>query len=189
MTKEELISSSQKDDLEALEELLKREQDNVYATFHYLEPQKENSLDMTQEALLKLSRNIKTLKNPKSFKPWLNQIISNVFYDSLRKKSRRLSTVTLDEINPDSENFTTKEVVDSKIKPAEKVLNSELNDMIQGSIQRLPSQFKLAIILREFQGLSYEEIAEITQTSIGTTKSRIARARTKLQEYLKPYLT
>ena len=60
--------------------------------------------------------------------------------------------------------------------------------MIENSIKKLPDSFRLAIVLREFQGLSYEEIAEITNTNVGTVKSRIARARNRLQEDLKKYI-
>ena len=80
------------------------------------------------------------------------------------------------------------ELKDKKKLPQENTLASELNNKIINAIHSLPEQFRIAIILREIQGLSYEEIAQITQASIGTIKSRIARARTKLQEILKPYL-
>ena len=63
-----------------------------------------------------------------------------------------------------------------------------LENIIKNEIQNLPEPFRIAILLREFQGLSYEEIAIATNSSIGTVKSRIARARGKLQEELKPYI-
>ena len=72
--------------------------------------------------------------------------------------------------------------------PEEKALNKEISDVIRQAMLRLPEQFRTAIVLREVEGLSYDEIAVITQTEMGTVKSRIARARTKLQEMLKPYL-
>ena len=80
------------------------------------------------------------------------------------------------------------EIKDRKKLPAENTLAGELNKKITDAIHNLPEPFRIAIVLRELQGLSYEEISDITQTSIGTIKSRIARARTKLQESLKPYL-
>ena len=67
-------------------------------------------------------------------------------------------------------------------------MSTELEKIIKTEIQNLPEQFRIAIILRELQGLSYEEIAEATNSSIGTVKSRIARARGKLQEELKSYI-
>ncbi len=186
MSLEELVVLSQKDDLKALEELIRREQKNVFAAFSYLSKKRENVADLTQEALLKLARNIHTLKNPKNFKSWLNQIISNLFYDELRKKQRRPDTISIDDEN--EENPIKAQLPDKKCKPHEKCLSTELEEIIKNAIRELPEQFRIAIILRELQGLSYEEIAEATNSSVGTVKSRIARARGKLQTGLKSYI-
>ena len=186
MTIEELVVLSQKDDFKALEELIRREQKNVFAAFSYLSKKRENVADLTQEALLRLARSIHTLKNPKNFKSWLNQIISNLFYDELRKKQRRPDIVSIDE--EENENSIKNRLPDKKCKPHEKCLSIELEQLIKEAIQDLPEQFRIAIILRELQGLSYEEIANVTNTSVGTVKSRIARARGKLQGELKSYI-
>ncbi len=186
MTIEELVVLSQKDDFKALEELIRREQKNVFAAFSYLSKKRENVADLTQEALLRLARSIHTLKNPKNFKSWLNQIISNLFCDELRKKQRRPDIVSIDE--EENENSIKNRLPDKKCKPHEKCLSIELEQLIKEAIQDLPEQFRIAIILRELQGLSYEEIANVTNTSVGTVKSRIARARGKLQGELKSYI-
>ena len=186
MTIEELVVLSQKDDFKGLEELIRREQKNVFAAFSYLSKKRENVADLTQEALLRLARSIHTLKNPKNFKSWLNQIISNLFYDELRKKQRRPDIVSIDE--EENENSIKNRLPDKKCKPHEKCLSIELEQLIKEAIQDLPEQFRIAIILRELQGLSYEEIANVTNTSVGTVKSRIARARGKLQGELKSYI-
>ena len=75
-----------------------------------------------------------------------------------------------------------------KAKSLDELLNDELDLVIKKSIDRLKEPFKMAIVMREIQGLSYDEIARATNSSIGTVKSRIARARCKLQEYIKPYI-
>lgn len=186
MPLEELVVLSQKDDLKALEELIRREQKNVFAAFSYLSKKRENVADLTQEALLKVARNIQSLKNPKNFKSWLNQIISNLFYDELRKKQRRPDVISIDEETEESSIKT--QLPDKKCKPHEKCLSTELEEIIKNAIRDLPEQFRIAIILRELQGLSYEEIAEVTNSSVGTVKSRIARARGKLQNGLKSYI-
>lgn len=189
MSIKELVEFSQQSDYDALEELIRREQGNVYASFYFLAPDRKDLSDLTQEALFKMARNIKSLKSPAAFKSWLNQIISNVFYDELRKKSRRLNVASLDEYRDMNENSALiHQIEDGSVKPDEKTLFNELDDLIKESMDKLPEKFRLAIVLREIQGLSYEEIAEITSSNIGTVKSRIARARTKLQETLKPYV-
>lgn len=75
MPLEELVVLSQQNDLKALEELIKREQKNIFAAFSYLSKKRENVSDLTQEALLRVAKNIHSLKNPKMFKSWLNQIV------------------------------------------------------------------------------------------------------------------
>lgn len=190
MAPEELIVLSQKNDLKALEELLRREQKNIFTTFSYLSKKRENVADLTQEALLRIAKNIHTLKNPKTFKSWTNQIVTNIFYDELRKTSKRPEIISIDE-NIEQDGMTNPirtQIPDKKCKPHEKCMSSELENIIKNEIQNLPEPFRIAILLREFQGLSYEEIAIATNSSIGTVKSRIARARGKLQEELKPYI-
>ena len=187
MALEELVVLAQQNDFKALEELIRREQKNVFAAFSYLCKKREEVSDLTQEALLRVAKNIQNLKNPKLFKSWLNQIITNLFYDELRKSQRKLDTVSLDD---DSEDYAPikLQLLDKKCKPHEKCISSELEKIIKNAILELPEQFRIAIILRELQGLSYEEIAKATHSSIGTVKSRIARARGKLQEDLKAYI-
>lgn len=189
MTLEELVVLSQQNDFKAMEELIKREQKNVFATFSYLTNKRENVADLTQEALLRLAKNIHNLKNPKHFKSWLNQIVTNLFYDELRKTSRKPDTVSMDDEIDDGTAFSLKSVLqDPKCKPPEKCMSHELEKLIKKAIRELPEQFRIAIVLRELQGLSYEEIAEATNASVGTVKSRISRARLKLQDGLKAYI-
>ncbi len=189
-SQEELVHNAQNDDLQALEELIKREQRNVYATLYYMDHCKEDIHDNTQEILCKMTRNLKNLKNPKAFRSWLNQIIIRYYYDTLRKHSRRPQLVPVEKITEDNDTYSPYDalLVDKKKKPDEHSLSKELDDIITDAITHLPEQLKVVTILREFQGLSYEEIASVTSTNIGTVKSRIARARTKLQESLKDYM-
>ena len=187
----DLICSAQEDDYHAISEIIKREQKNIYTSFCFLGAPKESISDLTQETLLRMAKNIKNLKNPKYFKSWLGQIISNLFYDELRKKQKHACAVSIDSfwINDDSTDNNELHICDKSASLDEKALNKELTDLIKEMICKLPEHFRLVIILRELQGLSYEEIANITKTNIGTVKSRISRARNKLQECLKPYLT
>ncbi len=188
MTLEELVVLSQKEDYKALEELIRKVQTDVYATLSYLSKSNDNLSDLTQEVLLKLANNIHNLKNPKCFKGWLNQIITNTYYDDIRKKKHKPDTISIDyTCEPLNIEFKI-DIPDKKNKPIEKCITSECEKFIKSAIRELPEAFRVAIILREFQGLSYEEIAQTTHASIGTVKSRISRARIKLQEALKNYI-
>ena len=93
-----------------------------------------------------------------------------------------------DSANDEEGENPTRDIPDASALPEEKALNQEVSQVIRQAMLKLPEQFRTAIVLREVEGLSYEEIAVITQTEMGTVKSRIARARAKLQELLKPYI-
>jgi len=189
MNLEELINLSQQDDFKALEELIKREQKNIYTALMYLSGNKDNVYDLTQETLFKIAKNIKSLANPKNFKSWSNQIATNVFYDDLRKNKKDYEVISLEDDENSSFFATIKNFfIDKKCKPPEICLSSELDKIIKYEILNLPEAFRVVIILRELEGLSYEEIALATNSNIGTVKSRISRARNKLQENLKAYL-
>ncbi len=192
LSSEELVIKAQSDDMRALEELVRRYQRLVYVTLYQLAPERNDIIDLTQEVLLRMCRSIKSLRNPKTFKFWLNRIITNLFYDELRKTPRQLNTISIDEplyASEEAENALARDIPDSSELPEKMVLNTELDQKIQAAIETLPEQFRTIIVLREIQGLSYEEIASLTNTNIGTVKSRLARARMKLQEALKPYLS
>ncbi len=87
------------------------------------------------------------------------------------------------------ENEFIKEVKDSKLKPDEIISNNETKEAIKKAMAQLPEQFRTAIVLRELQGMQYEEIAELLGCALGTVKSRIWRARERLQELLTPLLS
>lgn len=180
LTETEIIELAKNNDFKALEELIRRNQKNVFATFSFLVKKRENIADLTQETLLRVAKNLNSLKNPKNFKSWLNQIITNLYYDEIRKNNKKPECISIDE-NP-------LPIVDLKCKPHEKCISSELDQVIKKAILELPEHFKIAIILREFEGLSYEEIAKLTNTNIGTVKSRISRARDRLQCDLQGYI-
>ena len=186
----ELINKCQSGDMNALEELVKRNQKIVFSTLYHLLSNKSEISDLAQEVLFRMCRSIKNLRNPVTFKWWLNQIITNLVYDELRRKKRKLNTISMDTpLAQETEQISaTRDITDTTQQPAEDLLNTELDKKIRLAIDNLPEQFKTVIVFRELQGLSYEEIAKITDTSLGTVKSRIARARNRLQEELKPYL-
>lgn len=188
MSIEELVVLSQQEDFKALETLIKRIQRDVYATLAYMNNNNDRLLDLTQEVLLKIAKNIQNLKNPKCFNSWLNQIITNTYYDDIRKHKKIPETISIDYTCEPLDFGIKIDIPDKKSKPIEKCITSECERLIKSAIRELPETFRIPIILREFQGLSYEEIAQTTNSSIGTVKSRISRARLKLQEILKNYI-
>ncbi len=187
MPEVELIVKCQQGDRQALEVLVKRYQKIVFSILYQLAPDWHDIADLAQEVFIRVYRHIGSLRNPKTFKAWLNQITINLFYDELRKRPRKISTISLDRFSDDDDE-PIKEFPDLSQGPDEIVLNQELSSFIRKAMDELPEQFRVVIVLRELQGLSYEEIAESLNCELGTVKSRIARARARLQIMLKNYV-
>ncbi len=191
LSQDVLISKARTGDDFALDELIKRNEKYVYLMLYHLDARNANIKDMAQDVLLRLARSIHSLKDSRKFKSWLNQIITNIFFDDLRRKQKKMNTVSIDSFFADDneqENKIQKELECPKTHPDEVSESSELDLIIRDAICELEEPYRVAIVLRELQGLSYEEIASTTKTSIGTVKSRLARARQKLQYKIKPYL-
>lgn len=189
-TDAELIVLCQNKNPRAFEELIRRHQRTVYALLYRLAPDWNDTADLAQEVFIRMWRSIGNLRNPSAFRSWLSQIVTNLFYDELRKRPRQLPTISMDEPldSEDGNDSTTRDIRDKAAGPDELCQRNELTEIVRQAMTRLPEQFRTAIILREFEGLSYEEIALITHTEIGTVKSRIARARAKIQEMVSPYV-
>lgn len=187
----EIIQFCQIGNKSAFEELVKRFQKNVFALLYQLAPEWRDLNDLSQEVFIRVYKGIHNLRNPKIFKSWLNQIVLNLFYDELRKRPRRLKTISMDQTYEDDngESEFIREVRDNKLKPDEIIVNNEAREAIKLAMSQLPEQFRTAIVLRELQGLQYEEIAEILGIALGTVKSRIWRARERLQVLLEPLLS
>lgn len=184
----DLIDAAQASNLLALEEILRRQANIIYSSLYHMGHTLDNIDDLSQEVLMRIARSIKTLKKKEQFKFWMNQIINNVFYDDLRRKKRKPSAISIDSFYDEVSDNTQKEIEDKAISLDEKLTNSELDIVIRNSIRGLEEHFREVVVLRELQGLSYEQISRIVGVNIGTVKSRIARARSKLQEKLKNYV-
>jgi len=144
-----LIEAAQASNLLALEEILRRQGNIVYSSLYHLSPFIDNIDDLSQEVLMRIARSIKTLKKKETFKFWMNQIISNVFYDDLRQKKRKPNAVSIDSFYDDLSDNTQKEIEDTTINIEEKLKNSELDIIIRNSIRGLEEHFREVVVLRE----------------------------------------
>lgn len=169
-------------------ELLHRYQLHVDKILYHLAPEWQDRSDLAQEVWIRVYRNIKGLQEPAKFKSWLSRITTNLFYDELRKRKRVIPPLSLDAPLALDDGTMDWEIASNTPGPEEKLTTQEFYDHLRDAIAQLPEGFRVTIILREIEGLSYEEIAEITQVSLGTVKSRIARARQRLQLQLQKYL-
>ncbi len=180
----QLAKLAKNGDKESLKKLLLKTEKLIYVSLYYLAENNCELSDVIQESLLKISKNLKKLNDTKAYKSWANKIAIRCFYDYKRKnkKSENCSQISQDD------EILTNIICEKQKEPIENCINSELVKAIKSSISKLNEPYKLAIIMREFEGLSYDEIAKLTKTNVGTVKSRIARARCQLKEYIKPYM-
>lgn len=177
-----IIVFAQNGDVKAIETIIRREQKHIYAIFAHLVDKKEDIADLTQDTLVKMAKNIRNLREPARFRQWLNRIISSVFYDYTNSPKNKYNVLEIDEdkINEISDRESS--------GPVNKYLFTEIENLIKDALKMLPKNLRLSIVLREYEGLSYEDISKVTNTTIGTVKSRISRARLKLKEVLADFL-
>ena len=176
----ELIQLAQNGEVKALEEFIRKIQSEVYAIFSHLVDKKDDISDLTQEALIKIAKSLYQLKDVKSYKSWQNRIITNVFNDYIRKKSNNEIEIDEEKLNKIKDEIGC--------EPGEKCLYIQIEKLIRAALLTLPQSLRVALILREYEGLSYQDIAKITNVTLGTVKSRISRARLKLQNELRDFL-
>lgn len=176
-------------DAKLFAELIRRHQGQVDALLYKLAPEWSDRADLSQEVWIRVYRYLHRLQEAEKFRGWLGRIVTNLFCDELRKRKRLGKIVYLDApIQTDNHDQISWELPSQLPSPVEKLSTQEFYEKLKVAIADLPESFRQTIILREIQGMSYEEIAELTQVSLGTVKSRIARARARLQQQLQPYL-
>jgi RNA polymerase sigma-70 factor (ECF subfamily) len=172
----------------AFTELLRRYQSHVDKVLFHLAPDWQDRADLAQEIWIRVYRHIKRLQEPAKFQGWLSRIATNLFYDELRKRKRVKPPLSLDAPRSIDDGEMEWELPADRPGPDEDLTTREFYDRLKEAIADLPEVFRTTIVLREIEGLPYEEIAEMTGVSLGTVKSRIARARQRLQSQLQPYL-
>lgn len=172
----------------AFAQLLRRYQADVEKLLYHLAPDWSDRADMVQEVWIRVYRNIRNVKEPIKFKGWLNRIVTNLFYDELRKRKKKQQAISLDAPRRIDDDELDWDIASDYPSPHDDLTKREFYQKLQEAIADLPEAFRTTIVLREIEGMAYEEIAEITGVSLGTVKSRIARARAKLQSVLQNYL-
>ena len=187
----QLIIRSQNGDVNAFNSLVLRYQQAVYNVNLRMLGDRDTAADVTQETFIAAFRAIQSFRGGSSFRAWLLRIASNLSCDYWRRANRHpadsLESLT-DEDEPYSASAMSSLVeTDREVNPEEALLNQELQEVIQRGLEELPLDQRVAVILCDMQGLSYEEIATSTQTTLGTVRSRIARGRARLRNYLQKH--
>jgi RNA polymerase sigma-70 factor (ECF subfamily) len=176
----ELIAQSQHGDLRAFNQLVVNYQTTVYNLAYRILGDGDAAADATQDAFVSAYKAIARFRGG-SFKAWLLRIVTNASYDQLRVKQRR-PTESLDDMLVEPDHDAT--LRDDSESLEDFALRQELGSAIQNGLGGLPPDQRVVLILSDIEGMSYEEIADVTRVSLGTVKSRLSRARSKLRDYL-----
>ena len=182
----ELVARVQAGDKRAFDILVQKYQSKVVNLVgRYVSDQAE-CYDIAQDAFIKAYRAINSFRGDSQFYTWLYRITANTAKNYLASRARKTPSYSVDV--EDAQHFEGESGLKEYDNPERLLLTDEIRQTIYRAIEKLPEDLKSAITLREFDGLSYEEIAEVMDCPIGTVRSRIFRARDAIDKELRPLL-
>ncbi len=172
----ELVARAQTEDFAAFEELVRRYRNDVFRLAQYYVHNREEAWDLSQEVFIKAHSALRQFRGESNFKTWVLRITANQCKDFLKR--RRLPTVAFNEA------LGNDDAPSAALEPDRAVEAEELGRAIEAALEQLPHKHRTAFILREFEGLTYEQMAQVMQCNLGTVMSRLHHARKKLQQNL-----
>ncbi len=182
---EELIKDAIYGNKEAFGELVRRYEKKVYSLAYSILLNKDDAMDISQEVFIKAYEGLRRYRGGSQFFTWLYRIVVNLCIDFTRREKAKGEMEYIDAIDPGD---THTSFFAHQQTPEEATAGREKLRALKKALNSLPEDQRIAITLREIEGLSYEEIAETMNCSIGTVMSRIHYARKKLKEKLKDFL-
>jgi RNA polymerase sigma-70 factor (ECF subfamily) len=185
MDEKAVIAMCIEGEMMAFEELVRRYEKRIVAAAYRLCGNREDGEDLAQEAFVKAWRAISGFRGQSSFATWITAILTNLWRDKQRKA--QVPQDSLDEAIEGEEGSLQKQLRDQRPGPEGIAETNAVRDVLGRMIQELKPEYKEALILRDVHGFSYEEVAEITGTNLGTVKSRINRGRALMKEKVLEY--
>lgn len=183
---EELVLRVQQGDKSAYDILVLRYQHKIIQLVNRYVKDHSEAQDVAQEAFIKAYRALGSFRGESAFYTWLYRIAINTAKNYLVARARRSSDQQVDV--QDAEAIENAPQLQGLETPERQLLGAEIAETIQAAIENLPEEMRVAIMLREFEGMSYEEIAEAMDCPVGTVRSRIFRAREAIDNKLSPLL-
>ncbi len=181
---QDLVRAAQGGDRDAFGALVEKHQGMVYSLALRMVGNPEDAADLAQTAFLNAWRGLGSFDGRSAFSTWLYRLTSNACTDFLRREKRRSQFSTTLEDGEDEEEGRQLDLPDERWSPEKALEQSELQAAIRQGLASLSDSHREVLLLRELEGLSYAEIAQALELEEGTVKSRIARARTALREFL-----
>ncbi|MBA59904.1 MAG: RNA polymerase sigma factor RpoE [Gammaproteobacteria bacterium] len=176
---QQLVQRVIKGDKKSFDLLVLKYQQRIVAVVGRYGNNSDEVMDITQETFIKAYRALDRFRGDSSFYTWLYRIAINTAKNYLVAKSRRPPDY---DVDVDSESEAISDYLHSSESPENKLLESRLEEVIKRAIARLPQDLKSAIIMREYEGLSYVDISNILECPVGTIRSRIFRARESIEK-------
>lgn len=182
-----LVDRFKRGDQSAFDEMVRRYWDRIYAMVHQLLRNPQDAEEVTQDAFIRAHRGLSNFRGDSAFSTWLYQIATNLarnryWYWWRRKRDKSIS---FDQPVSDDSSMPLSEMIAAELEtPEDATVTQELVDRIAAGMEKLGAKHREILILRNVKNLSYEEIAAILGVSVGTVKSRIARARESLRARL-----
>lgn len=181
-----LIAEAQNGDLDAFNRLVMVYQESIFNQALRVLNDRAPAEDASQETFILAYRSIRAFRGG-SFRAWLMRIVTNVCYDELRRRKRR-PTTPLEPITEEGDEIESPHwMVDPGDTPEEAADRSALSKAIQHCLNGLPDEFRTVVLLIDVQGMNYDEASMIIGKPLGTIKSRLARARGRLQDCLRGF--
>jgi len=180
LTDEQLVERAQAGDRGALGELLERYERRTYNLAFRLMGNHADACDAAQEALVRVCIRLHNFRGDSAFSTWLYRVVTNTCLDELRRRGRGRHA-SLDDGLQMEEGTVPRQAADEAQGPVEYAERHEVQAAVQRAIARLPYEYRVVVILRDIQDLSYQEIATVLDTTLGTVKSRLHRARQALR--------
>jgi len=181
----ELVKVAQAGDTRGFDELVRRYQDKVYRLCFKILRHEDDAAEALQDAFLSAFRGLKNFKAESTFSTWLYRIATNASLMKYRK--RRDGHVSLEQSQSSNEDSETMQLPDWTQQPVQDLLDSETRQVMSEGIQRLPEELRTVFVLRDVEGLSNAEVADVLELSVAAVKSRLHRARRSLRDWLDRY--
>jgi RNA polymerase sigma-70 factor (ECF subfamily) len=172
----------------AFAELVERYQTRLLNFVYRTIGDRERAEDLVQEVFIRVYRHMNRFDHSKKFSTWVYTIASNLAKNELRNRSRNPLVLFQAIRNSWQEEERPLQFEDSSARPDDMFHKRHLRELVEQSVAQLPEHHRQVFVLRELEGKSYEEIAEITDCNLGTVKSRLNRARNSFAELIKPFI-
>jgi RNA polymerase sigma-70 factor (ECF subfamily) len=185
-----MIEKARDGDLSAFDSLIRRYEDQVFSVAFRLVGNEDDAADVAQEVFLACFRHLKSYRGDSKLSTWLHRITVNMVKNLWSRRKRQGSDVTasLEEGDDPDDPPPIEMIADPAPNPRRLAAGSEIAEVIESKLLEIEPEFREVIVLRFVEGLSYEEIADVTKEPLGTVKSRIFRARRALKDQMQDYL-